>query len=68
MLGRTTRRKVVKLARPERPRGVLELLVELDQHRLHRPDDEGKRDEQQRDVDRPARERHVGVEVERRRS
>jgi hypothetical protein len=52
-------------ARPERLRGVLELLVELDEHGLHGADDEGERDEQQRDVDRAAREGHVGVEVER---
>ena len=53
-----------EVARPERLRRLLQLRVELDQHGLHRADDERERDEQQRDEDRPARERHVRVEVE----
>ena len=42
-------------ARAERHRRLLHLAVELDQHRLHRADDERQRHEQQRHEDRPAR-------------
>ncbi len=38
-----------ELARAKRAGRLLELLVELDQHRLHRPDDEGERHERQGD-------------------
>ena len=36
----------------ERARRLLHLAVELEQHRLHGPDDERQRDEQQRHEDR----------------
>ena len=48
-VGSTTRRKVVQLRRAERRRGLLDLAVGLDEHRLHRADDERQRDEGQRD-------------------
>ena len=42
------RRKIVTAAGAERRGGLLHLAVELDQHRLHRADDEGEGDEEQR--------------------
>ena len=43
----------------ERGRGLLHLPVELEQNGLHRPDDEGERDEQEREPDRDLREGDV---------
>ena len=60
--GRMTRRKVVKLRGPERRGRLLHLPVELDQDRLHRPDDERQRHEQQRQHDGEARVGHVDAE------
>ena len=48
MFGRMTRRKTVDLRGAERPRGLLHLRVELEQHGLHRPHDERQRHEEQR--------------------
>ena len=46
----------------ERRRRLLDLLVELDQHRLHRAHDERERHEQQRDDHRAPREGEVDAE------
>ena len=51
-LGRMIIRKTVNRLAPERGRGLLHLGLELDQHRLHRADDERQRDEQEREDDR----------------
>ena len=48
-----------ELAGAERAGRLLHLRVELEQHRLHRPDDERERDEAEREHDRGARERDV---------
>ena len=45
-------RKVVKPAGAERGRRLLDLRLELEQHRLHRAHDERQRDEQERQEDR----------------
>ena len=58
--GSTTRRKVVEVRGAQRCRGLLDLAVELDEHRLHRADDERERDEGQGDDEAPA----SGVEVQ----
>jgi hypothetical protein len=49
-------------AGPERGRCLLHLLVELEQHRLYRADDERQRHEQQREQDADPRERDVEPE------
>jgi hypothetical protein len=54
----------LELTRPERARGLLHLRVELEQHRLHGPHHERQRHEEERQVDRPAGERHVRREVD----
>ena len=46
-------------ARAEHRRRLLELRVEVLEHRLHRPDDEGQADEGERDRDAERRERHA---------
>ena len=62
MFGRTTRRNVVALDAPSELRRLLHLGVELQQHGLHRPDDERQRHEQQREHDRRPRERDVDAD------
>ena len=59
-LGRMTRRKTVSGLRPQRGGGLLHLGVELEQHRLHRPDHERQGDEQERQHHADAGERHAG--------
>ena len=62
MFGKTTRRKVCSSEAPSDARRLLHLVVELEQHRLHRADDERQRHEQQREHDRDARERDVDAD------
>ena len=64
--GRTTRDDGLAAVGAERGRGLLDLAVELLQHRLHGAHDEGQADEDQRDEDA---ERRVGdLDAERRRA
>ena len=59
MFGRTTRRNVCSCEAPSERARLLHLPVELEQDRLHRPDDERQRDEEHRGHDRRLRERDV---------
>ena len=52
----------MRLDGAERERRLLHLAVELDQHRLHRADDERQRDEQQRQQHGELRERDVDAD------
>ena len=52
MFGKTMRRNVVALRGAERLRRLLQLRVELLQHRLHGADDERQRHEHERENDR----------------
>ncbi len=53
MFGKTTRRKVVRARRAPSERAASSISrVELEQHRLHRADDERQRHEEQREHDR----------------
>ena len=62
MFGSTMLRKTRRLAGAERARGLLRLVVELEQHGLHRAHDERQRHEEQREHDRRARERDVDAD------
>ena len=62
MFGSTMLRKTRASLGAERARGLLGLVVELEQHGLHRAHDERQRHEEQREDDRGARERDVDAD------
>ena len=60
--GRMTRAKVVSRPAPERGRGLLDLGIEILEHRLHGADDKRQADEGQRDGDAERRKRGLDVD------